>query len=379
MATVQSRPDRERPVAEAEKEESMAQTSIGVPRQNDTPLLRRNTAGGAQPGGVDEKRRAPLQFNQEQIVFAIAILLFAIFSVTLHGFLAPDNLLSMLQNVSILGVLGFGMAFAVIGRGIDLAIVTTMVMSVAWMLTLANHGVPMGFAIAAGFGLAALIGLIEGVLIAYVEIPAIFTTLAMSSVIYGFGRIALVHGDIVYLPKGGTPLQFLGSGFLFGVPMPVVHFVLFAALGYFVLQYTKWGRFIRGMGDNPLKARIAGIPTRPMMIVQYVGSSVIGFAAGLIMAMLVANMNTRLVNSTMVYDVILVVVLGGIGLSGGRGGMRNVVVGTVLMGVLLNGMTIMDVPYILQNLVKGLILLAAIIVDTLVNPRDEQTAQQGDI
>ena len=95
--------------------------------------------------------------------------------------------------------------------------------------------------------------------------------------------------------------------------------------------------------------------------------------------MLVANINTRLVNSTMVYDVILVVVLGGIGLSGGRGGVHNVLVGTLLIGILLNGMTIMDVPYIPQNLIKGLILLIAIIVDTLINPRDEQTAQQGDI
>ena len=95
--------------------------------------------------------------------------------------------------------------------------------------------------------------------------------------------------------------------------------------------------------------------------------------------MMVANVNTRLVNSTMVYDVILVVVLGGIGLSGGRGGVRNVLVGTLLIGILLNGMTIMDVPYIPQNLIKGLILLIAIIVDTLINPRDEQTAQQGDI
>lgn len=357
----------------------MAQTSIDVSQRNDQPLLRAAAAGDTPEGAADEKKRARVQFSQEHIVFAIAVLLFIVFAFTLRGFLAPDNLLSMLRNVSILGVLGFGMAFAVIGRGIDLAIVTTMVMSVAWMLTLANHDVPMWFALVAGFGLAAVIGLIEGVLIAYVEIPAIFTTLAMSSVIYGFGRLALVNGDIVYLPKGGSTLQFLGSGFIFGVPMPVILFVLFAGFGYFVLQYTRWGRFIRGMGDNPLKARIAGVPTRPMMIVQYVASSVIGFAAGLIMAMLVANMNTRLVNSTMVYDVILVVVLGGIGLSGGRGGMRNVVIGTLLIGVLLNGMTIMDVPYILQNLIKGLILLIAIIVDTLINPRDEQTAQQGDI
>ena len=90
-------------------------------------------------------------------------------------------------------------------------------------------------------------------------------------------------------------------------------------------------------------------------------------------------MNTRIAISTYVYDVILVVVLGGIGLSGGKGGIRNVIVGTLLIGVLLNGMTIMDIQYTVQNVIKGVILLTAIVIDTIVNPRDEQTAQQGDI
>jgi ribose transport system permease protein len=90
-------------------------------------------------------------------------------------------------------------------------------------------------------------------------------------------------------------------------------------------------------------------------------------------------MNTRLALSTYVYDVILVVVLGGIGLSGGKGGVRNVIVGTLLIGVFLNGMTIMNVQYTVQNVIKGVILLTAIVIDTILNPRDEQTAQQGDI
>jgi ribose transport system permease protein len=146
-----------------------------------------------------------------------------------------------------------------------------------------------------------------------------------------------------------------------------------------VLQFTKPGRFLRAIGDNPLKARIAGIPVRRIVVLQYVASSLTGFLAGLVMVTLIGSMNTRQVNSTMVYDVILVVVLGGIGLSGGRGGVRNVLVGTLLIGILLNGMTILNVPYILQNLIKGVILLVAIVVDSVINPRDEQTSQQGDI
>ena len=97
------------------------------------------------------------------------------------------------------------------------------------------------------------------------------------------------------------------------------------------------------------------------------------------MATAVNVMNTRIATSTMVYDVILVVVIGGVGLSGGKGGVRNVIVGTLLIGILLNGMTIMDISYTVQNIIKSLILLVAIIADSLVNPRDEQTSQQGDI
>ncbi|MBN9274248.1 MAG: ABC transporter permease, partial [Mesorhizobium sp.] len=125
--------------------------------------------------------------------------------------------------------------------------------------------------------------------------------------------------------------------------------------------------------------RISGVPVRPLIVLQYVIAALIAFCAGLVMTANVDSMNTRIVNSTLVYDVILVVVLGGIGLGGGKGGIRNVVVGTLLIGILLNGMTIMNIPFLMQNIIKGIILLAAIVADTLLNPRDEQTSQQGDI
>jgi ribose transport system permease protein len=319
------------------------------------------------------------QLNQERIVFAIAVVLFVVFSVTLNGFWQPSNLLSLLQNVSILGILGIGMALAIIGRGIDLSMVSTMGMSVAWMLTLYNNGMPIWLAFLLALGFAALVGIVNGFLIAYVEIPAIFATLAMGIVVYGFGKSILVPIDAVYIDDVSGWLFLLGSGQVLGVPMPVIVFAAIGLLAYLFLRYLRPGRFIYGMGDNPLTARITGIPTRPMMVVQYVLISVIALIAGIVMATAVSGMNTRVALSTMVYDVILVVVLGGIGLSGGKGGIRNVVVGTLLIGILLNGMTIMNLTYTMQNILKSVILLAAIVVDTLLNPRDEQTAQHGDI
>ena len=150
-------------------------------------------------------------------------------------------------------------------------------------------------------------------------------------------------------------------------------------LGFAFLRFTKQGRFIYALGDNFAAARISGAPVRPVVVLQYAVSATVAYLAGLITATAVNSMNTAVVNSSMIYDIILVVVLGGVGLSGGRGGIRNVIVGTLLIGILLNGMTIMNIQYTLQNVIRGLILLIAIVIDSVVNPRDEQTAQQGDI
>lgn len=320
-----------------------------------------------------------LRPTQEGVVFALAACLFVGFSLTLDGFLSAGNLLSLIQNVSILGILGVGMALAIIGRGIDLSMVATMALSVAWMLVMLNDGTPVPVALIWTLAFVIAVGIVNGVLIAYVEIPAIFATLAMGVVVYGFGKSWLVNVDVVYLPQAEGWFYHVGSGRLFGVPAPVLVFAGVGALAWLFLRYAKPGRFIYGMGDNPLTARITGVPVRPMVVLQYVLISIVALVAGIVMATAVSSMNTRIALSTLVYDVILVVVLGGIGLSGGKGGIRNVVVGTLLIGILLNGMTIMNLSYTMQNILKGVILLAAIVIDTVLNPRDEQTAQHGDI
>ncbi|WP_417672177.1 ABC transporter permease [Roseibium sp.] len=317
--------------------------------------------------------------SQEQIVFGLAVLLCICFAIALPGFLTASNLLNLVRSVSILGILGVAMGLVVIGRGIDLSLVAAMAISVAWSLQLVSNGVPLPQAILLGLLFCLAVGLINGVLIAYVEIPAIFATLAMGTAVYGFGRYFLFSLDVIYMPDVARPLMWLGQGRFFGVPVPIFLFAAVCLLAYAFLRYTKYGRYLRAVGDNLQAARITGVPARPMIVLQYMLSSFIGFGAGLITAASVASMNTRVANSTFVYDVILVVVLGGIGLSGGRGGIRNVIVGTLLIGVLLNGMTIMDIQYTVQNVIKGVILLTAIVIDTILNPRDEQTAQQGDI
>jgi ribose transport system permease protein len=319
------------------------------------------------------------RFSQERIVFAITVALFLLFSLTLNRFLTSANLLSLLQSVSVLGILGVGMAIVVIGRGIDLSIVATMAIPMAWVLYMMNQGVAVPAAFALGLGLALAIGVLNGIFIAYVEVPALFATLAIGIFVYGFGRSRLFNQDIIYLPESASWIAAVGRMHVAEIPIAVVFFAVICGAGFLLLAYTKIGRFFYLMGENHWAARITGIPTRPMIVIQYALSSLVAFVAGVVTTAAVTSMNTRVANSTLIYDVILVVVVGGIGLSGGKGGIRNVVIGTLLIGILLNGMTILDIPYTLQNLIKSVILLVAILVDSIVNPRDEQTSQQGDI
>jgi ribose transport system permease protein len=319
------------------------------------------------------------RLSQEQIVFGLAMLLCVGFAVMLPGFLTTNNLLNLVRSVSILGVLGVAMGLVVIGRGIDLSLVALMAISVAWTLQLVANGVALPQAVVMGLAFSLVTGAITGGLVAYVEIPAIFATLAMGTLIYGFGRYFLLGLDVIYMPDTARHMLWLGQGTLLGIPVPIFLFAGVCLGGYLFLRFTKSGRYLRAVGDNLPAARITGVPVRPIIVLQYVLSALIGYLAGIATAASVASMNTRVALSTYVYDVILVVVLGGIGLSGGKGGVRNVIVGTLLVGVLLNGMTIMDIQYTVQNVIKGVILLTAIVIDTMLNPRDEQTAQQGDI
>ncbi|MEI9402555.1 ABC transporter permease [Mesorhizobium sp. Cs1330R2N1] len=336
------------------------------------------------------EERSKRRLSQEGIVFVLAVVLACGFAIILgDGFYRVDNIIALVRSVSVLGMLGLGMALVVIGRGIDLAMIATMVVAVSWALNLAQGGHDFYYALLLGAIFVILVGLTTGFLVAYAEVPAIFTTLAMGSVIFGVGRLFFFQLDSQNTPTGYDWFDFIGHGSIFtlptingngvAIPTPIVLFALVAVLLFLALKFTIFGRYVYASGDNPLASRTAGIPTRVLTMAEYTVSSAVAYCAGIVMASAANGINTRIYNSTMIYDVLLIVVLGGIGLSGGRGGIRNVIVGTILVGVLLNGMTIMNVPYTVQNLVKSVTLLTALFIESAVNPRDEQTSQQGDI
>lgn len=320
-----------------------------------------------------------LHWSQQTIVLLIFLTLFTAFSLFLDGFFQVQNLLTLLQNVAILGILGLGMALVVIGRGIDISLIAALAVPAGLVLQMVENGHSVVSACAAGMGVALLFGLINGWLIAYAEVPSLFTTLASGLFLAGLGQVAFFQLDVVQWPERLNAIGWLGRGAVLGLPKPIVMFALVVLAMTFFLRKLRLGLFVYALGDNPFAARASGLPTRPLMVLQYVLATLIGLFAGLVMAASIDTMPTRIFNSTMIYDVILVVVLGGIGLSGGRGGVSNVLIGTLLIGTLLNAMTIMNLSYSVQNIIKGVILLIAVVIDSILNPRNEETAQQGDI
>jgi len=324
-------------------------------------------------------RTRRIRVGQQEIVFVIFAVLFVALSVLLPGFFSADNVWTLLQNVAVLGILGLAMAIVVLGRGIDISLIAALAIPAGVVLQMVQDGHSLAGSILTALLFSVGIGLFNGWLIAYADVPSLFATLATGILVAGLGRAFLFKLDVVQWSPGMEGFQRLGQGTIFGVPTAIVMFAAACVVVALFLRQTRWGAYIYAIGDNPNAARITGIPIRPIIVLQYVLASLIGCFAGLVMAASVNSMPTRIFNSTLIYDVILVVVLGGIGLSGGRGGVLNVIIGTLLIGTMLNGMTIMDIPYAGQNPIKGVVLLLAVVTDSVLNPRNEETAQQGDI
>jgi ribose transport system permease protein len=323
-------------------------------------------------------RVAARSLNQEQILLILVVAITVVFSVLLDGFLTADNLLNLVRSVSSLGILSVGMAVVVIARGMDLSLIASMGVGTALTVQLLGNGSSTVGALGTGLLLVIALGLLNGFLIAFVEVPALFATLASGLFVYGFARTFLLDGLIAELPKDDSFIRGIGQGTLLGIPGPIIVFLLVALVAHLILSRTKAGRFIYAHGDNAAASRLTGIPTRPFTMLEYVLSAVIGFVGGVVSAGTVGGFNTQVIDGSLIYDVLLVVVVGGVSLMGGRGSIASVLVGTALIGVMLNGMTILDMNTHQQDIVKGLILLGALVLDNRLHPRDEETVRQGD-
>lgn len=340
------------------------------------------TANSAvQSSGAATPVRGSRRNMLERVVAVAAVVLIVVFSVVIDGFATLGNLGVVLSNTASLAILSCGMAVVVISRGLDLSLIAQMVAGATIFGILISSGVAAPLALVVAIFAMIVVGVLNAWLIAYVEIPAMLATLASAMFMVGLLRFAVLRGEfLLLLPKSDPTVTFLAGEVVPGVSISVLLMAATLAACWFLLNRTSAGRIIYAMGDNFQAARLTGLPVRTTIIVVYLFAGMTALVAGLIMASASGAVDFRTVtNGTLLFDVILVVVLGGIPLRGGRGGVRNIVVGVALIAVLRNGMTLMDFTTQTQDMLKGLVLLTAIITDNYLNPRDTETDTVGDL
>lgn len=317
----------------------------------------------------------------EYVVMAVTGGLALVFALAVPGFATLGNLSVAATNSAALVILACGMGVVVISRGLDLSLVAAMVGGAATFGILIDGGLPGYAALGLAVFAMVLVGLMNGWLIAYAEIPAMLATLATAMVITGAFRFGLLQGEfLLLLPATDPAVQLLSAYLVPGVRVPVVLAALVLGITWAVLKYSTPGRVTYAMGDNFAAARLSGLPVRTTTLMIYVFAALTALVAGLISAAASGTVDFRTVTSgSLLFEVILVVVLGGIPLRGGRGGVRNILVGLALVAVLRNGMTLMNLSTQTQDMLKGLVLILAIVTDNYLNPRDTETDTVGDL
>jgi ribose transport system permease protein len=330
----------------------------------------RKTGGGRRNGSL-----------LEYVVIGVIVALVLLFSIFVPGFATLGNLRVVASNSAALVILSCGMGLVIISRGLDLSLIATMVAGA----TVFSLSVDTGFSWPLALGLALLavgaIGFVNGWLVAYVEISAMLTTLASAMVVTGFFRFGVLRGEyLLLLSKTNPAVVFFSRDILPGLSASVALMIVAFLLTAILLRYTSFGRIIYAMGANFQAARLTGLPVRTTTLMLYVYAAVLALVAGLVTSASSGSVDFRTVtNGTLLFEVILVVVLGGIPLRGGRGGMRNIFVGAALIAVLRNGMTLVDLTTQTQDVLRGAVLIIAIATDNYFNPRDTETDTVGDL
>lgn len=329
----------------------------------------------ARPTSVLCLRRGFVHLGQEWIVMLIAAGLAGAFAIMLPGFASWGNIMTLLRGVSILGVLALGMAVVMIGRGVDLSQIAIALISAGVAAKLLTAGAPMPVALLAGLATAVSLGFFNGAIIAYRGISPLFATLASALLFIGIARVWLFDSAIISLPPDAAAILVLGRSWS-GVPLPLIVLITCALAVHLFLSHTVPGRRVYAHGDNSEAARLAGIPVQRVTLLEYVICAVMGCVGGLLMLASTAMVDPNTAHSTLIFEVILVAILGGVSLVGARGSVGSVLAGALLIGVLLNGMILMNLSHQLQSIITGGVLLMAIVLEGWLHPHDEETARQ---
>ena len=311
------------------------------------------------------------------LLFLLVLML--VFSIAEPRFLSPLNLFNVMRQISITGLIALGMTFVILTGGIDLSVGSVVALAglVAGALAKGSTGntlslddaviagYPVWIAAAAACGVGVGAGVLQGLATTWLNVPPFVVTLGGLS---AFRGAALLYSGGGPISAFDADYRFWGQGKLGPVPVPVLIFLGAALLCHIVLRHTRYGRHVYAVGGNVEAARLSGLDVRGLTLSVYV---IVGFFAGLAGFVLSSRLNSSEAVAGAGYEltVIAAVVIGGTSLFGGIGGVAGTVVGAILIGVLINGLVLMNVSPYIQQIIIGVIIVLAVAFDRFVKGR----------
>jgi ribose transport system permease protein len=322
-----------------------------------------------QPSGI----RNLLEIFRKGSAFVILILIAGGFAIMSTQFLTINNLLTVALQTSIIALVGIGMTFTIITGGIDLSVGSVAALCGALAAGLATRnglGTYPAILIALMAGVA--VGALNGAMVVYGRIPPFVATLASMAIARGL--------TLVY--TSGKPISGIDKSFTFwadsvlGIPVPLILLIVVAIIAYVVLSHSAFGLHVFAIGGGEETARLATVPAKKVKMGVYMISSLLAAVAGII---LTARLWSAQPNSGtgLELDAIAAAVLGGTSLAGGAGSITGTIAGAFIIGVLSNGLNLLEVPSYSQQVVKGLVFIFAVLLDYFLKRRMKATAKDG--
>lgn len=289
------------------------------------------------------------------------ILLFIIVAILNPSFLAPLNILNLLRQVSINALIAFGMTFVILTGGIDLSVGSTLALSSALMAGMIVSGIDPIIAIVISALLGAVMGAVNGILITKGKVAPFIATLATMTIFRGL-TLVYMNGNPITGLGDNYAFQLFGRGYFLGIPVPAITMIITFIILWFILHKTSFGRKTYAIGGNEKAAFVSGIKVDRVKWMIY---SLAGMLAALAGAILTSRLNSAQPTAGTSYemDAIAAVVLGGTSLSGGKGRIFGTLVGALIIGTLNNGLNLLGVSSFYQQVVKGIVILIAVLID----------------
>lgn len=277
------------------------------------------------------------------------------------SFLSANNLTNVLRQTSPILIMAVGMTFVILTAGIDLSVGSLLALTGVVGASLEQRGLPLSLVIAGALALGAGVGTLNGVVITLGKVTPFVVTLGTMSIARG---LAHIYTDGQPISGFGDRFRFLGSGELAGVPMPIVLSVGTVLLAAVILRHTTLGRYTYAIGGNEEAVRLSGIS---VVFYKTAAYAVCGLTAALGAMVLTSRLNAAesIAGTGYELDVIAAVVIGGTSLMGGRGGVWGTLIGALLIGTINNGMNLLMISSYYQLVVKGVIIVAAVLLDRL--------------